>query len=152
MIISEINLFKGINFGVMEEISEICTRENYAKDEVLFEKDAKAESLYILIEGTLKLVVRKNGGLLTHILSETGEVFGWSSLFEACKYTASAVCVTDLEVVKIEAKKLDRVFEKHPDAGLKVIKRMGTVISKRLTNAYADLLSASGSEAAPSYG
>ena len=152
MIISEINLFKGINFGVMEEISEICTRENYARDAVLFEMDAKAESLYILIEGTLKLLVVKNGGLLTHILSEAGEVFGWSSLFEAGKYTASAVCVTDLEVVKIEAKKLDRVFEKHPDAGLKVIKRMGTVISKRLSNAYADLLSAGGSAAAPSYG
>jgi CRP-like cAMP-binding protein len=152
MIISEINLFKGINYGVMEEISEICTQNNYVKDEVLFQKDEKAESLYILLEGTLKLVVIKDGGHLTHILSEAGEVFGWSALFEAGKYTASAVCVTDLKVVKIEAKKLDRVFEKHPDAGLKVIKRMGAVISKRLTNAYADLLSAHGTESAPSYG
>ena len=119
---------------------------------MLFEKDEEAGTLYILIEGTLKLIIAKDGGLLTHILSETGEVFGWSSLFEACKYTASAVCVTDLEVLNIDVKKLDRVFEKHPHAGLKVIKRMGTVISKRLTNAYADLLSPSGSEATPSYG
>lgn len=151
MIVKEIDLFRGIDPEVMEEIANICSEEKYTKDTVLFEKGEEAESLYILEQGTLNLVI-KNGGSLIYGLTEPGEVFGWSSLVESGVYTASGVCATDTKVVKIEREKIERVFDRHPEVGFKVLKRLAGVISQRLSNAYRDLLSARGQDTTPSYG
>ncbi len=151
MIVKEIDLFRGIDPEVMEEIANICSEEKYTKDTVLFEKGEEAGSLYILEQGTLNLVI-KNGGSLIYGLTEPGEVFGWSSLVESGLYTASGVCATDTKVVKIEREKLERVFDRHPEVGFKVLKRLARVISQRLSYAYRDLLSARGQDTTPSYG
>ncbi len=151
MIVKEIDLFRGIDPEVMEEIANICSEEEYTKDTVLFEKGEEAESLYILEQGALNLVI-KNGGSLIYSLTEPGEVFGWSSLVESGLYTASGVCATDLKAVKIEREKLDKIFDRHPEVGFKVLKRLARVISQRLSNAYRDLLSARGQDTTPSYG
>ena len=151
MIIKEIELFEGIDYAVMNKIAGICSEENYAKDTVLFEKDAEAKCLYILQEGTVYLVI-KNGGTITYSLTEPGEVFGWSSMLESGRYTASGVCATDLKAMKLEKEKLDKIFEKHPDVGYKVLQRLARVIAGRLLNSYRDLLSARSTESTPSYG
>jgi len=151
MIVNEIDLFRGIDPEVMEEIANICSEEEYTKDTVLFEKGEEAEFFYILEQGTLNLVI-KNGGSLIYGLTESGQVFGWSSLVESGVYTASGVCATDLKAVKIEREKLERVFDRHPEVGFKVLKRLAGVISQRLSNAYRDLLSARGQDTTPSYG
>ena len=151
MIVKEIELFKDIDYVVINKIAEICVEENYGKDTVLFEKGQDATFLYILEAGTINLVIQ-NGGSLTYSLTEPGEVFGWSSMVEAGQYTASGVCVTDVKAVRMEKEMLEKIFSIHPDAGLKILKRLSGIISRRLSNAYRDLLSARRTDATPSYG
>jgi CRP-like cAMP-binding protein len=149
MIVKEIELFKDIDYAVINKM--ICVEENYSKDTVLFEKGQDATFLYILVAGTINLVIQ-NGGSLTYTLTEPGEVFGWSSMVESGQYTASGVCATDVKAVKIEKEMLDKIFSIHPEAGLKILKRLAGVVSRRLSNAYRDLLSARRTDATPSYG
>ena len=151
MILKEIELFEGVDFEVLNEIADICSENSYSKDTVLFEKDEQAKCLYILLEGTVYLVI-KNGGSITYNLSEPGDVFGWSSMLENGKYTASGICATDLKVVKIERDKLNRIFQNRPEVGFKVLQRLAGVISRRLSNAYGNLLSARSTGTTPSYG
>lgn len=151
MIIKEIDLFKGIDFNIMEEIAGICSEKKYTKDTVLFKEGDKAGCLYILEKGTVNLII-KNQGTIVYSLSEPGEVLGWSSLVEPGIYTASGVCSTDIKVIKIEREKLNKIFDKFPIEGLNVLRRLGGVFSKRISNAYQDLLSARGQDATSSYG
>jgi len=151
MILKEIELFEGVDFEVLNEIAGICSEDSYSKDTVLFEKDEQAKCLYILLEGTVSLAI-KNGGSITYNLSEPGDVFGWSSILENGKYTASGICATDLKVVIIEKDKLNRIFQNRPEVGFKVLQRLAGVISRRLSNAYRDLLSARSTDTTPSYG
>jgi CRP-like cAMP-binding protein len=154
MILKEIDLFKGLDNATMNEIANICSEETYAQNSVLFRKGDEAVCLYILEEGRVKLVI-ENGGAITFSLDETGEVFGWSSMFEFGQYTSSGVCATDVKVIKIERNKLDKFFNLHPDVGFKVLKRLGKVISSRLSgayHAYQILLSSTGADTTPSYG
>jgi CRP/FNR family cyclic AMP-dependent transcriptional regulator len=151
MIANEIDFFKGIDPTIMEKIVNICSEQNYTKDAVLFSKGDVADCLYILVEGTIKLVI-ENGGSITYSLSDPGEVFGWASMLESGLRTASGVCATNLKVVRIEKEKLDAIFNTHPEVGLMVLKRLAKVISERLSNAYRDLLSARGRDTTPSYG
>ena len=151
MIVNEIDFFKGIDPTAMEKIVNICSEQTYTKDAVLFSKGDAADCLYILEEGTIKLII-ENGGSITYSLSDPGEVFGWASMLELGLRTASGVCATDLKVVRIEKEKLDAIFNTHPEVGLMVLKRLAKVISERLSNAYRDLLSARGHDTTPSYG
>lgn len=151
MILEEVDLFRQIDAGIMNEIVNICSEENYTKDTVLFKKGDEAKALYVLEEGRVNLVI-ENGGTIIFGLDHPGEVFGWSSMVESGHYTSSGVCATDIKVLKIEKDRLDKIFNRHPDAGLKILKRLAGVISRRLTYAYQDLLSARTEGSSPSYG
>jgi len=151
MILNEIELFEQIDYEVMNEIAGICSEVNYSKDTTIFERDEQARCLYILLEGTVHLVI-KSGGSITYSLTESGDVFGWSSMLEHGNYTATGICATDLKAVKIERDKLIKIFNNHPDVGFKVLQRLAGVISRRLLNAYRDLLSAQRTDTTPSYG
>jgi len=145
MILSETEFFKDIESEVMNKISAISKEEEHPKDTVLFKKDEEAKSLFILKEGTVNLVIQ-NGGTLATPLTESGEVFGWSCMVEGGIYTASGICATDSKIVKIDRDNLEEIFDQHPAVGLKILKRMAAVFSKRLSGAYRDLLSCSWSE------
>ncbi|MBW2320522.1 MAG: cyclic nucleotide-binding domain-containing protein [Deltaproteobacteria bacterium] len=149
MIIKEMELFKGIDHEIMNEIANICSEKSYAKGAVIFEKDEDANRLYILVEGTVKLKI-KNGGTITYSLTNLGDIFGWSCMVESGRYTASGVCATDLKALEIEREALD--INLHPHVGIKVLKRLAGVFSKRISNAYKDLLFARRPETSPSYG
>lgn len=151
MIIKEIELFKGIDQDIMNEIADICSEKSFAKGTVIFEKDEEAKRLYILVEGTVKLNI-KNGGTITYSLTDPGDIFGWSCMVESGCYTASGECATDLKALEIEREALDKIFNLHPHAGIKILKRLAGVFSRRITNAYQDLLSARRPVTSPSYG
>ncbi len=151
MIIKEIDLFKGIDQEIMNEIADICSEKSYAKGTVIFKKDEDAKCLYILVEGTVKLKV-KNGGTITYSLTNLGDIFGWSCMVESGRYTASGVCATDLKALEIEREALDKIFNLHPHVGIKILKRLAGIFSKRISVAYQDLLSARSAETSPSYG
>lgn len=151
MIIKEIELFKGIDHGIMNELANICSEKSYVKGTVIFEKDKEANHLYILIEGTVKLKI-ENGGSITYSLTDTGDIFGWSCMVEAGLYTASGICATDLKALEIERDALDKIFNLHPHVGITILKRLAGVFSNRISNAYQDLLSARRAATSPSYG
>lgn len=151
MIIQDIDLFKGVDLKVSDEIASISSEESYAHDTALFQKGDNAGNLYILKEGKVNLVI-KDGGSIVYILSEPGEVFGWSSMVESGEYSATAVSVTDLKVWRIEREKLEKIFSLHPKDGLIIFKRLAGLISKRLAYAYKELLSVGKQETAPEYG
>jgi CRP-like cAMP-binding protein len=151
MIIKEIELFKGIDQDIMNEIVDICAEKNYAKETVIFEKGKEANRLYILVEGTVKLRIT-NGGTITYSLTDLGDIFGWSCMLESGRYTASAVCATKLTALEIKREALDSILNRHPHAGIIILKRLAGVFSNRISNAYQDLLSARRTETIPSYG
>ena len=140
MFINKYDLFGGISSRVMKEITDICVEEVYDKGTTIFNQGERAENLYILREGTLNLMV-KNGGSLVFSLSEPGEVFGWSSLFESDRYTASGISDTDLKVFKIERKALYTILKQNPGDGFIVMRQLAGVIANRLKRAYQDILS-----------
>lgn len=151
MVIKEIELFKGIDQDIMNEIVDICAEKSYAKDTVIFEKGEEANRLYILEEGTVKLKIT-NGGTITYSLTDLGDIFGWSCMLESGHFTASAVCATEIKALEIKRDALDKILHRHPHAGITILKRLAGVFSKRISNAYQDLLSARRTATSPSYG
>lgn len=145
MILNETDFFKGIDSEVMNKITAIYIEEDHLKDKVLFNKNEDARSIFILKRGTVNLVI-KNGGMFIIPMSNPGEIFGLSGLVESSTYTASGVCATDAKVVRIDRDKLDEIFDQHPHVGLILVKRLGAVLSRKLSRLYKDFFSYNWSE------
>jgi len=139
MFIQEVELFKGIPSHIIDEIAEIVTEESHPAGHVLFREGDFADYLYILEEGELDLTIKK-GKQLSFPVDKTGSVFGWSSLVEPNLYTAKAECVKESRVIKIDADRLMRVFQKHPAEGLTIMKRLAGVIATRLIKSYKEFI------------
>ena len=138
--ITEMDLFTGLNLDVMREIADsCCSEERYVKGSVLFEEGEDAKYLYILVGGTVDLKIK--GEKTVYSLTEQSDIFGWSGLVENARYTAGAVCHTDVKAIKIETgAKLGRIFDDNPDFGLAVYRRLSGLFNKRLSVIYHKFL------------
>ena len=141
MIIREVDLFKGIASHIINEIAQLAVEEIYPKGKVIFKRGDFAESLYILEEGRVDLLIY---GIkrFSFPLQHPGYVFGWSALVEPNRYTATAECIDESKVIKLDGTRLMHVFEKHPSEGLTIMKRLAGVIGMRLDKAYKQFASA----------
>lgn len=136
--VTESDLFKGLDLDVMREIADTCCfEENYAKNTDLFKEGNSAGDLYILEKGSVDLKVK---GTVVATLSQKDEIFGWSSFVEGGKYTATAVCSTDIDVIRIAAQQLNRILSKRPEMGLIIFRRLAALFNKRLSQIYQSLL------------
>ena len=131
----EIKGLKGKDQVVIKEISEIMVEESCAEGTVLFERGKTANDLYIVKEGSVDLVIGENGHV-TYVVKNPGEAFGWSSLVNHHVYTASAVCSSSTELVRIQSENLHAIFERNPASGLVLFKRLAEIISKRVATSY----------------
>ena len=140
MIIREVDLFKGIASHIIDEIAQLAVEEVYPKGTVIFKRADFADSLYILEEGRVDLLIygiKRFSFPLTH----PGYVFGWSALVEPNRYTATAECIDECKVIKLDGTRLMHVFEKHPLEGLTIMRRLAGVVGMRLDKVYKQLTS-----------
>ena len=140
MHITESDLFYGLDLTVMSKIADICSDEQYTEGTVLFKEGENADNLYILEEGITDLLIDED--TFIYSITEQSDIFGWSSLVESAKYTATAICLTDVKVLKIPTKTLQRIFNENPEIGNVVFRRLAGIFNKRLTKTYRKFLAA----------
>jgi len=140
MHITESDLFYGLDLTVMRKIADICLEEKYADGTILFREGENANNLYILEGGIAELLIDKD--TFIYSLTEQSDVFGWSSLIESGQYTATAVCMADVKVLKIPTGILQRIFDENPEVGSVVYRRLAGIFNKRLTKTYRKFLAA----------
>ncbi|MGD9364985.1 MAG: cyclic nucleotide-binding domain-containing protein [Desulfobacteraceae bacterium] len=134
--LTEMDLFKGLDLNVMGEIADTaCTEASYEKGAVIFNEGDSANTLYILYKGAVDLKIGREKTV--YRLTATSDIFGWSSLVEEAQYTATANAETDIQVVKIDTRKMNRLFNAHPLFGLTVYRRLSAIFNKRLASIYA---------------
>jgi CRP-like cAMP-binding protein len=139
MFVQEVELFKGIPSHIIDEIAELATQENHKAGNVLFQEGDYADYLYILEEGEIALAVM--GEIqLSFSVDNTCAIFGWSALVEPRRYTATAECAKESKVIKVDADRLMRTFEKYPAAGLTIMRRLAGVVAERLMKSYQGLI------------
>ena len=150
-IINEAHLFRGVSKATKEHLRELAEKESHPAGTFLFHGGEPAEHLYLLEEGRVRLRAGE-GGQVAYMLSEPGEVFGWSSMVGQKEYTLSAECVVPVKALKFEKKALLHLLEKDPPSGFVVFRHLSELVGQRLASAYQATISVQGIRDAQSYG
>ncbi len=141
--LSQIELIKDLPERLMREILGYCVEINKKKDEVIFNAQDEARTLFILLEGSVAIRVgltSRPENVTISFVNKPYSAFGWSGVVSPFHYTATAVCDEDSRLLAIDGHRLMQLLEDNPAEGFVVMRRMTEIISNRLRNSHLALL------------
>lgn len=141
-ILTNCELFSGVESPLIEKISALCTAEDYKAGGRIFSQGDYGENLYIIAGGSIFLersmdLGARKAKVVTAILGK-GRVFGcWSTLLdEPHNLLSSATCRKDSRTLKIEGSKLREIMLKNSDLGFFIMERICKILRERMRSVY----------------
>ena len=89
-------------------------------------------ALYLIVTGTVSVVVDTPKGPMQLAAIAEGSVFGEMSFFDGEPRSASVVALDQVEVLCLRVEALEQLSAWHPRIALKLLLELGKVLSKRL--------------------
>jgi CRP/FNR family cyclic AMP-dependent transcriptional regulator len=104
---------------------------SYSPGQFLFREGEPSNSMYLVKKGTLAIRKSKSGGFVELARVYANEVVGELSFFDRQPRSASAVAVTEVEVMEISFDSLDKIYKAVPD----YLKTIMASVAERLRKA-----------------
>ena len=131
--LKNLELFGSLEEKQLEEIAEITERKGFKKHSHVYERGNGAKHLFVVTKGRVSLR-RFDPGDEIGIAFETrdpGGLFGAASFVKPQKYTLTAICLEDTEVMVIDADKLFEMSEKDPALGYQLMLKIAQIYFER---------------------
>jgi CRP-like cAMP-binding protein len=132
-------LFALVSEPNIQKIAMIAEERCADRGTEIFETGQQAESLFILLRGTVDLLFSVDDASAPMLVKEfmvgevnPGEVFGISGLIEPHIYTSSARVAVDSVLIVINSEKLCALCDEETGLGYLLMKRMAKAALQRL--------------------
>jgi CRP-like cAMP-binding protein len=131
-----IHFFSGLTAGDLKLISGICKLVTLKKGAKIFSRGDSAKNFYIVHSGKVHLsfqipILLADGEIVVEMI-RAGDIFGWSALVEPHKFTLSAYCDSDSELIEIGGKHMISMCAKRPRVGYILIGNLAKVLGSRM--------------------
>ena len=124
-LLAEIKFFELLGEGERQALAHSIEQRNLGEGETLFHAGEPGDSLFVVCSGAIELYIKDvTGQKIVLAVAEPGDWFGEVALLDAGPRTATAVAVTDSELVMFDRDNLIEVFQKNPHAALQMLAAM----------------------------
>ena len=124
-IVKEIPFFSLLTEKELDLIDNIASEKDYKKGEYIFFEGEAGEKFFIIKEGQVKLTkMIKNGDEQILNIFSNNDIIAEIVAFDKGSYPASAVTMTDTEVIVFDQSELEELIMKHPSIGVKLLREM----------------------------
>lgn len=116
--LKEFACFSGLTENQRQEIGALASEVSFRSGHTLFEEGDPGSELYMLAAGQVEVLysVGETGSTRVDTVGES-EVLGCSSLIEPYLYSATAHCVSDVDVLVLDASELRKLMVKDCPVG-----------------------------------
>lgn len=123
--LEKIPLFSGFGDAEREEIASVTERKELLPDTPVFSETDPGGKLYIVYKGEVKItrLIREQEQQTLNKLQD-GDFFGGVSFIDGSEHSASAVCTTDSVIFTINKSDFDKLSEKNPMMGIKILQTL----------------------------
>jgi CRP-like cAMP-binding protein len=127
------DLFEQLSVDEINTLNTISTLKKCKKNDTIFEHRAPGTHVFLLMKGVIYLkLYEKTQGISINITKiEKGDLFGLSPLLGRQRYTASASCITNCDVLFIEAKPFRKILQNNLPAGFQIINEVASIYFHR---------------------
>lgn len=133
----DVSLLLGIEFFELlkeddrNELANVVDAIKLNAGETLFHSGDPGESLFVVRSGSIELYIKDTAGQkIVLTIAEEGNLFGELSLLDSGPRTATAIALTDTELLVLDRDDLLLLFQKRPDAALNMLAAMSTMTRK----------------------
>lgn len=136
--------FAGLTDEEIKSMAMISEEETYEANTFIFRERDKAKKLFVLMEGTVDIMIDTDEEGLQHETVSTlthGDVFCWSAVVEPFILTASGFAATPVSVIAVDGAGLRAMFELDCYLGYNILQKAAHVISSRLKGTRIQMLS-----------
>jgi len=127
------DLFASLSVEEMNQISNLASSKTYAADETIFKYNGAGSHVYMLMSGSVYLRLPANAPDFSFVISkiEMGELFGLSPLLDSPRYTSTAQCTEECEVLAIEAKPFRELLRNNHLVGFNIMNQVAHIYFSR---------------------
>lgn len=136
----QIPIFGGLTVAEAAEFFEVAVEDSLARGATLFREGDDGDSLVVILEGEVQ-ITRKSVELSR--LSKHNVLGEMSLVSEGEVRSATATAITDVKLLRIPCKRVQKMIKGNNVAALKVVVNLAQVMSKRLA-AISDRFAAAG--------
>jgi CRP-like cAMP-binding protein len=127
------DLFKSMTVEQVDKISGFSSLKKLQANETVYQSGVPATHVFLLIKGLVQLRLPAESGEFSMMVSkvEPGYLFGLALLIGGQRYTVTARCIRDCEILAIEAKPLHAMLRDNPLVGHLVMSAVAKAYSER---------------------
>ncbi len=129
-ILKKIPIFEGLSNRDLNFIEPQLHPREFRADEIIFHQGDPGVGMYIIEEGTVKIVFEPTNRVLAEL--GPGEFFGELALLDESPRSAAAIAKTYCKVWGMFQSDLFSIIERNPRLGVKITLRLAQVIGERL--------------------
>lgn len=114
-ILNKISIFGGLSEKQLYTLFQLLEQVSYKKDEYVFRQGDEPSHIYVVISGTVKLIMEEYGTPLELITFSEGHNFGETAVIGIQPHSASALAIEDTELIVLSRKALLSLHETDPE-------------------------------------
>ena len=130
-LLAGIEIFELLHGEDRQALASVVDAITLNAGETLFHAGEPGEALFIVRSGSIELFIKDTAGQkIVLTIAESGDLFGELSLLDSGPRTATAVAVTNVELLVLDRDDLLLLFQKRPDAALHMLAAMSAMTRK----------------------
>ena len=129
--LADVELFEHLNDDDRASLAEAIDVRELAAGDTLFKAGEPGEALYVVRSGEIELFIKDTAGQrIALALVGAGEMFGELALLDQGPRTATAIAMSDTELLELDRDDLLLLFQRSPAAALRLLAAMGRMTRK----------------------
>ena len=130
-LLADVVLFEHVDADDRARLAEFIDEHRLDAGATLFKAGEPGESLYIVRSGEVELFIKDTAGQkILLAIAGPGEVFGELALLDRGPRTATAVAITDADLLALDRDDLLMLFQRTPTAALRLLAAMSHMTRK----------------------
>jgi CRP/FNR family cyclic AMP-dependent transcriptional regulator len=123
-LLHQIDLFQGVDLSELGLIARQMTEETYDRDQVVFQEGDLGDRLYVILVGTMRVYVEREGKTITYALMQDGECFGEMALIEDAPRSATVRAEALSRCLTLSKQEFLALIGRHPNVALEIMKSL----------------------------
>jgi uncharacterized membrane protein len=129
--LADVELFEHLNDDDRANLAGAIDLRSLAAGDTLFKAGEPGEALYVVRSGEVELFIKDTAGQrIALAIAGAGEMFGELALLDSGPRTATAIAISDAELLELDRDDLLLLFQRSPAAALRLLAAMGRMTRK----------------------
>ena len=133
LFLRQVSLFADLPPADLERVASVADERGYADGEQVATQGELGQELYIVVNGTLRVIQERDGSEHELALRTAGDVVGEMSLITQSPRIASLVAAGDVRTLRIGHREFGTILRERPSVGLAVMRVLATRLAEGST-------------------